>query len=408
MQNNSSNFFKRAQQVIPGGIYGHVAPAAGLPDCFPHYCQEAAGHTFTDVDGKEWLDFMCGFGAILHGYSNPEIEEAASKQRDRGAVFNQPSPVMVELAEKLVSRIEFADWAVFAKNGSDLTTWAIRVARQYTQRPLIVKAKGAYHGVDAWCDPGMGGRIPSDRQDILEFDWNDADQLKSLFKRYGDQIAGVILTPFHHPAFAQSVMPLSGFWEEVSSQCQAYGALLVLDDVRAGGRLHDQGSHEFFNFTPDLAVYSKALGNGYAISACVGKNDFKASSSEVFLTGSCWNDAVAMTAASVSLSIAERDGVAGQVMNKGAYFCSKLTEIAQEHNIPLSMTGPASMPYPIIEQDENLFKIQQFCRFCAEEGLYFHPHHNWFISNSHTIESLDLALQKASEALAKLSRISGS
>ncbi|MDG1138859.1 MAG: aminotransferase class III-fold pyridoxal phosphate-dependent enzyme [Opitutales bacterium] len=399
MQNNSINIFKRAEKVIPGGIYGHVAPAAGLPDSFPHYCKKARGHTFVDVDGKDWIDFMCGFGTILHGYSNQEIETAAKVQREMGAVFNQPSEKMVELAEILVDRINFADWAVFAKNGSDLTTWAIRVARQFTQRPYIVKAKGAYHGVDAWCDPGMGGRIPSDRQDILEFEWNDTDQLRSIFKKYGNKIAGVILTPYHHPAFAKSEMPHATFWQEVSVICEKEGSLLILDDVRAGGRLHDDGSHRYFDFVPDLAVYSKALGNGYTISACVGKKNQKSASSEVFLTGSCWNDAVAMAAAITSLSISTREQVAEQVLAKGTYFCNKLTEVAKKFDIPLSMTGPASMPYPFIEDDHNLFKIQGFCRLCAGAGLYFHPHHNWFISNSHTFESLDLAIQKTAQVL---------
>ena len=96
---------------------------------------------------------MCGFGAILHGYLNPEIENAVNLQRSKGSVFNQPSLLMVELAERMVEAIDFADWAVFAKNGSDLTTWAIRVAREKTGREFVIKARGAYHGVDAWCDP---------------------------------------------------------------------------------------------------------------------------------------------------------------------------------------------------------------------------------------------------------------
>ncbi len=403
MSNNSEKLFKRAKKVIPSGIYGHTAPAGGLPDCFPHYCKKAYDYRFEDLDGREWIDFMCGFGAILHGYNHPEIEEAAQRQRSKGAVFNQPAEVMVDLAESLVDGIDFAQWAVFAKNGSDLTTWAIRVAREKTQRKFIVKAKGAYHGVDAWCDPGLGGRIQSDRQEILEFDWNDAEELESLFKKFKDQIAGVILTPYHHPAFSPSQMPLEGFWPEVANLCKKFGSLLILDDVRAGGRLHDQGSHQYFEFTPDLAVYSKALGNGYAISACVGTEECKKASAEVFLTGSCWNDAVAMSAALTSLMISKRDSVAQSVLEKGAYFCQKLEDAARQENFPLTMTGPKSMPYPTIENDENLFKIQEFCRICSGKNLFFHPHHNWFISNAHTYESLDDAVCKARQAMSETS-----
>ena len=176
----SDELFERARKVVPGGIYGHVSPAAGLPRHFPHFCDHAQGSRFVDVDGNEWLDFMCGFGAILHGYNHPEIEEAVTLQREKGSVFNQPSSLMVELAETLVTQVDFAEWAVFAKNGSDLTTWAIRVARESTGRPLVIKAKGAYHGVDSWCDPGHGGRIPDDRASIIEFEWNDLESLSLI------------------------------------------------------------------------------------------------------------------------------------------------------------------------------------------------------------------------------------
>ena len=193
-RNKSELLYQRANMVIPTGIYGHVAPGAGLPQDFPLYCDSGNGCRFTDVDGKQWIDFMCGFGAVLHGYRNPEVEEAVKLQQQFGSVFNQPTGLMVELAEKLVAQIDFANWAVFAKNGSDLTTWAIRVAREKTGREYVIKAKGAYHGVDAWCDPGLGGRISSDRSHVLEFDWNDFDQLDSHFKNYDGQIAAIILT----------------------------------------------------------------------------------------------------------------------------------------------------------------------------------------------------------------------
>lgn len=399
----SDKLFSRALKVIPGGIYGHVTPVAGLPRHFPHYIAKASGCRFEDVDGNEWIDFMCGFGAILHGYSNSEIEASASQQRQKGSVFNQPGSIMVELAESLTSKIDFANWAVFAKNGSDLTTWAIRVAREYSNKPYVIKAEGAYHGVDAWCDPGFGGRVSDDRSKILEFPWNDLDKLKYFLKAYQNQVSSIILTPYHHAAFAPSIMPSQNFWLEVEQQCRSNGIILILDDVRTGGRLHDGGSHRYFDFTPDMSIYSKGLGNGFAISACTGKEFLRNASKEVFLTGSCWNDAIAMAAALKSLEISHTDKVANSVLLKGDYFCKGLCERAQKYKIPLIMTGPSSMPYPWIEGDDDLFRIQKFCELAASKGLYFHPHHNWFISNAHTIADLDSAIEIADQAMKEFS-----
>ena len=398
-RDNSDELFLRASKVIPGGIYGHVTPVAGLPRHFPHYTESALGCRFKDVDGNEWIDFMCGFGAILHGYSEPRIEAAAEGQRSKGSVFNQPSSVMVDLAESLTQKIDFADWSVFAKNGSDLTTWAIRLAREYSGKPYVIKGKGIYHGVDSWCDPGLGGKIKEDKSKILEFEWNNLDQLRNLIVSFENQISSLILTPYHHAAFAPSVMPSENFWSDVEELCRANDILLILDDVRTGWRLHKGGSHKYFNFTPDLAVYSKGLGNGYAISACVGKDFLKDVSKEVFLTGSCWNDAVSMAAALKSLEISYSENVAESVLSKGAYFVNLIESKAREFDLPLVMTGPPSMPFPWFADDNNLFRLQRFCELSANRGLYFHPHHNWFISNSMQVADLEEAVELAGEAM---------
>lgn len=400
--NTSEILFKRASRVIPGGTYGHIAPASGLPRHFAHFCSTGQGAFFHDVDGNEWIDFMCAYGAVLHGYQNPRIEAAVEKQRELGSIFNHPNEVVVELAEKLTQVVDFASWSVFAKNGSDLTTWAIRVAREQTKRPLVVKALGAYHGVDAWCDPGLGGRIDSDRSDVVEFEWNNLNQLEDMFKQKKNDIAAVILTPYHHAAFAPSEMPTEDFWSQVRRLCTENGSLLILDDVRAGWRLHAGGSHRFFNFTPDMSVFSKALGNGYAISACVGIEAVKSAASEVFLTGSCWNDAVAMQAALSSLTMCVEGNVPRSVMTKGQFFSERLEQLAKGFNYSLKMTGPPSMPYPWFEGDENLFLIQKFCQLASKQGLYFHPHHNWFISDAHDQESLKKSLELAGRAFEEL------
>ncbi|MAK47006.1 MAG: aminotransferase class III [Opitutae bacterium] len=400
---SSESLFKRAAKVIPGGSYGHTSPVSSLPLHFPKFAEKASGCKYIDVDGNEWIDFMCGYGAIIHGYREPSIESAVDEIRSRGTIFNHPHSVMVELAEMLTSEIDFGNWAVFAKNGSDLTTWSIRVAREFSQKPYIIKACGSYHGVDAWCDPGMGGRISSDRSEILEFKWNDLNQFEDLFKKFSNQIAGVILCPYHHPAFLPSVMPNDEFWGSVRKICDEHEAVLILDDVRAGWRMHSQGSHRYFDFAPDLAVYSKALGNGYAISACVGSERFKKAASDVFLTGSSWNDASAMVAAVQSLSLSKSKNVAESILKKGRFFCEGIEKLAQQSGFDLEMTGPQSMPYPWFKGDDNLYLIQKFCEYASIEGLFFHPHHNWFISDAHDMETLADSLEKTETAFKFLS-----
>jgi glutamate-1-semialdehyde 2,1-aminomutase len=398
----SDELFLRATKVVPGGIYGHLAPAGGLPKVFPHYAESAEGCRFRDVDGNDWLDFMCGYGAILLGHRDPEVEEAAERQRREGSVLNQPTARMVELAEAMVERIDFAEWAVFAKNGSDVTTWATRVAREHTGRRFVLKAKGAYHGVDAWCDPGFGGRIPEDRKFVGEFKWNDLDGLRSLAKEHEDDVAAIVLTPYHHAAFGPSEMPADGFWAGVEELCREKGIILVLDDVRAGSRLDDGGSHRLFGFTPDVACYSKALGNGYAISACVGREDLRRGARDVFLTGSCWNDAVAMTAAMKCLDLARERNVVAKLDTLGVRLSKGLRDAGAKHGFSFSLTGPPAMPFPWFDGDENLYLLQQFCELCALEGVFFHPHHNWFLCGAHEEATIDQAVEAASVAFSKL------
>jgi glutamate-1-semialdehyde 2,1-aminomutase len=398
----SQELFDRAASVIPGGIYGHTSPALTVPGSFPAYAVRGEGCRYIDVDGNEFIDFMCGYGPILLGYRDPEVEEAAERQRREGDCFNHPTPLMVELAERLVSMIDFAGWAVFGKNGSDMTTWAVQVAREQTKRKKVVVAKGAYHGTHAWCTPGHGGLIEEDRMHVHPFPWNDADALEDLFRKHDGQIAAVVLTPFHHPAYGDMVMPAEGFWSRVEVLCRRAGALLILDDVRAGFRLHEGGSHRAFGFTPDLACYCKALGNGYPISAAVGRPELKVAASKVFLTGSYWNSAVPMAAALKVLEIVGRGGVVPQVRAMGERLLKGLEAAAREHGFEVRCTGPASMPFMSFAGEPHFLTMQAFSAACARRGVFFHPHHNWFLCAAHTVADIDRSLEVARAAFAEL------
>ena len=398
----TEELFARAISVIPGGIYGHMSPAHSIPEAAPYFAERAEGCRYWDIDGREFIDFMCGFGTMILGYAHAEIESVATAQRARGNCFNHPTQHFVELAEELTSRIDFASWAVFGKNGSDMTTWSIQVAREATGRKKILMVRGAYHGVDAWCTPGHGGLIPEDRLHVHSFCWNDAGDFKAALDRYSGEIAAVIITPFHHPAFGQSDMPEEGFIETIESSCREQEIVFILDDIRAGFRLHSGGSHRFFGFDPDISCFCKALGNGYPISSAVGREALRVPASKVFLTGSYWNNAVPMAVAKACLRILDRDRVIDHLDAMGRRLIDGLLEVSRRHGIEITASGPPALPYITFAEDRSFRLMQRFCRACMEQGVFFHPHHNWFLSAAHHETDIDQAIDAAELAFSRL------
>jgi len=176
----SVDLFVRAARVIPEGIYGHKNPAFLLPGACPYYAERAEGGHYWDVDGNEYVDFLCGYGPVILGHNHPEVERAVIQQMAKGSCFDHPGEPMVQLAERLVDLISVADWAVFAKNGSDVTTWAVRVAREHTGRKKIVMVRGTYHGAHAWCTAYPGGVLPEEKANVLQMGWNRLDELDNF------------------------------------------------------------------------------------------------------------------------------------------------------------------------------------------------------------------------------------
>jgi glutamate-1-semialdehyde 2,1-aminomutase len=398
----SMELFHRASQIIPGGIYGHTTPITTVPGAFPYYAASGQGGRYTDIDGNEFIDFMCGYGPIVLGHRHPEVDSAARARQELGDCFNHPSPLMVELAEKMVDLVDIADWAVFGKNGSDMTTWAIQVARQATGRKKILKAGGAYHGTDAWCTPGHGGLIEEDRAQIGNFPWNDSQAVRDCFRKFENEVAAVIITPFHHPAFGDSVLPDPEFLETLREGCTRAGALLIVDDIRAGFRLHPGGSHRYFGFEPDLICFCKAMGNGYPISSAVGRGEYKVAASQVFLTGSYWNNAVPMAASLKTIEIIERDDVPARLEKLGQRLFDGLTKGAREAGFEVTCSGPPAIPFMSFKDDPGFHRMQAFSSICAAKGVFFHPHHNWFLCAAHTEEDIDEAVGIAGDAFKQL------
>ena len=384
----SQDLFIRSAAVIPNGIYGHQTPLVLVPGAYPYFFERGEGSHVWDVDGNEYIDYMCSYGPIVLGHRHPKVEEAALAQMRKGNCFNGPSPLWAELAEYLVGLTPFADWTVFAKNGSDVCTWAIQVAREHTGRAKIVMAEGAYHGTHAWCTPMDAGTIPEDRSNILTFKFNDLAGLRQLVETHEKDIAGIIISPFKHDAFHDQELPVEGFHAGIRHLCDEKGVVLILDDVRCGFRLHMGGSGEYFGVQPDLSTYCKAIANGYPLSACVGRESLRGAAERVFFTGSYFTSAVPMAAALACLRELDATGGIEHMRHVGTMLCRGLEEQARGHGLAITVTGPPAIPFMSFKEDTGFERNKVFGAACAARGVYVHPHHNWFLSAAHSEEDI--------------------
>jgi glutamate-1-semialdehyde 2,1-aminomutase len=397
--------FVRAKKVIPSGIYGHQTPAMLVMGSYPYFFARGEGSHVWDVDGNEYIDYMCSYGPIVLGHRHPKVEEAAMKQMAAGNCFNGPSELWVELAEHLVSITPFADWAVFAKNGSDVCTWATQVARHATGRPKIIVAEGSYHGTHAWCTPMPAGVTPEDRANVLTFKYNNLADLRRVVEENQGKVGGLMLAPFRHDARHDSEMPVEGFLSGARQLCDRSGIIFILDDVRAGFRLDLAGSGKYFGVEPDLTCYCKAIANGYPLAACLGRDSLKRAAQQVFFTGSYFTSAVPMAAALACLKeLDTADGIA-KMRSAGEMLRDGMLAQARDYKLDVTWSGPPALPFMSFKADEGKFsRSKTFCALCARLGVYFAPMHNWFISTAHTERDIQQTLEVTDQAFKAVSQ----
>ncbi|MCG8571979.1 MAG: aminotransferase class III-fold pyridoxal phosphate-dependent enzyme [Spirochaetes bacterium] len=399
---NSASLFKRAINVIPTGIPGHLGPVQSqfIPvEAFPFYADKVQDSYFWDIDGNKFIDYMCAFGPNVLGYNHKVVENAALEQMKKGNCMALPAKVQVELAELLVETIAMADWAFFMKNGGDSTTFALMVAKAATGRKRTILVKGGYHGVAPWTQhTGHAGIIEEDVSNNLYVEWNDFDAVEKLVKEYSGEIAAFMATPYDHRVFKDNALPANGYWQKIQKLCNEQGIVLIIDDVRCGFRLDNGGSGKYFGFEPDLACYCKAIANGYNISALVGKDSLREAASKVFYTGSYWSSAVPMAAAIACIKELIRIDGAKMMIQKGEKLTQRLTETGKKYGIDLKITGVPSMFYMRITNDDSLMMTQEFCAECTKRGVFFISHHNHFINCSLTDEDIKQTIAVADEA----------
>jgi glutamate-1-semialdehyde 2,1-aminomutase len=399
----SQEYFERAARVIPGGIYGSKSPGFLVPGHFPYYLSSASGCRIKDVDGNEFIDYLCGYGSQIVGYGNPEVDRRALAQIAVGDLLNQPHPVMVELAERLVGSVSGMDWAVFSKNGSDMTTLATSLAMAETGKQIVIAAEDAYHGATNWCSSNVFPVFASEEQrNIAYFQYNDIAGLEALFARHRGKIACVILTPYHHPTFKPQLMPSPDFFPTVERLCATEGAYFIMDDIRANYRLDAAGSHVRFDAHPQMVTMGKAMANGYPLSVLLGTKDLAVTASGFFITGTYWMSGAPMLAAMATLDEIERLGGVPRLEKLGAILKEGLESLGAAAGFGARVSGPLAIPYLTFDEDPNLYFNQRFCAAMADRGIFIHPHHNWFISLALTEKDLEITLDAARGSFAQM------
>ena len=229
----------RAETVLPSLTH---LDTSRMPDGYSQFFTRGEGCRVWDVDGKEYIDFMSSYGPISVGHGNPAVQQAIMDQMSKGDCLSGPSERMIELAEKLVElNSPWASWATFQKNGTDATSLAVRYARAYTNRRVLLRASGAYHGANHLWASGQGV-LEEDHAHQLPFKFNDLDSVRAAIKQANGDFAAIIVSGFKWDFFQDLEMPTVAFLAGVRKLCDEHDAVLIMDDIRSAMRLDIRGT----------------------------------------------------------------------------------------------------------------------------------------------------------------------
>ncbi len=384
----SEELFARAQEIVVGGTTQGKAPNTLIPGEYPIYAARGQGACLWDVDGNRFLDWILSYGIIVLGYCDPDVDAAAIREIQEGFAFPLTKPVQNELAELLVELIPCAEMVHFFKTGSDTTGAAVRLARIVTGREKIIR--WGYNGWHDWCCIREAGIPRKVREDVLTFRYNDLDSLEDVFKANSDQVACVIMMPL------EIEVPQPGFLAGVKDLAHRYGALFILDEMRSGFHLALGGAQEYYGVIPDMATFSKAISNGYAISVLAGRRDIMEALSQTYVSSTFYTNSIAMAAAVATIRKLRQGQVIPHIWHVGQGLLDGLNRLIRDVGVEAETLGLPPMPflvftYPDPETRETAKVV--FYRETIRQGILFHPNHHWFVCAAHSDQDVAHTLE---------------
>lgn len=398
----SLRLLKRSKAVIPCATQtlskGYTQWSVGTT---PLFIQSARGCEVYDVDGNAYIDYGMALGPFILGYADPDINQAVKEQLEKGTMFTLPHPLETEAAEKIIESVPCAEMVRFGKNGSDATSAAVKLARAYTGKEKIIVS--GYHGWQDWyiISTERNTGIPKCLKNLtISLKYNDLESLKKIVSENKGEIAGLIIEP------VGAVPPKDNFLQEVRRITKENDIVLVFDELFTGFRWSMGGAQEYFNVTPDLACFGKAMANGFPISCVAGKKEIMEKFEDVFFSFTYGGETLSLAAIVATIKKLEVENVYGHIEKWGNYLKEEIKKLIIKHNLEkyISIIGYPFKTVFSFSGVDNPMEIKTFFQQeCAKRGVLFIGYH--LVSFAHKKEHIDFTLEVYDQVMAEFKKV---
>ena len=424
LNERSKKLFTDAKRVIPGGVNSPVRAFKSVGGD-PVFIKEAKGAYLYDEDGNKYIDFISSWGPLILGHAHPSVIDAINTQSYKGTSYGIPTELETKMAALVVELAPNVDKVRFVNSGTEACMSAVRLARGYTGKDKIIKFSGCYHGhadpfliqagsgASTFGMPNSPGVTPSSAKDTLIADYNNIEQVSSLFELNKNEIAAVILEPI--AGNMGCVLPQENFIKELKEHCHDNGALLIFDEVMTGFRLALGGAQELLSIDADLVTYGKVIGGGLPVGAFGGRAeimDYLAPEGPVYQAGTLSGNPIAMSAGYAMLNhLKENPNVFISLQDKTTYLANGINKILQQTTFPYQLNKMGSMislhftDEPVVDfktsqkGDNEYFK--RYFHAMLANGVYLPPsaYESYFLNDAISYEDLDYTINSLSKVL---------
>lgn len=410
--NKGITHYRRAKRLIPGGTQLlSKRPEMFLPDRWPAYYSRCKGINVWDLDNRKYLDFtIAGVGACTLGYADADVDNAVKGAIKRGNMCTLNAPEEVELAELLCDIHPWADMARYARTGGEAMAVAVRIIRAYSGKEKILFC--GYHGWNDWyisanlaASSALDGQLLPGLEPAgiprglagtaVPFKYNDLGYFKSLVNKYGNKIAGVVMEP------VRSTWPDKGFLEGIRKITQEKGIPLVFDEVTSGLRVNSGGIHLKLGVNPDIAVLAKALGNGYPMSAVIGKAKIMSSAQKTFISSTYWTDRIGPSAALATLKKHKKLDVGARLVKTGTLIQRGWADLGKKYGIKIHISGIPPLSHWEIDAADNQLVHTAIADQMLKKG--FLTSKSFYATYAHSANDVDRYLGALDDTFKKLS-----